>query len=382
MSHASSKINTWWAVLTLIAAVAVGATSFSKQIGDNGSDTSSQAITLSMAFRTAAEKVKPTVVQITTSTKPRAFRRGAGGENGENPFGGTPLEGFFDEDQDRSFRFGQDPILRRDGLGSGVILDKSGIILTNHHVVAGADEVLVELMDGRQFKATKVKGDEQSDLAVIWIEAGGPLPAARLGDSDLLETGDWVLAVGSPFGLDQTVSAGIISGKGRTLREGKRTEFLQTDAAINPGNASSSGGYQGVGFATPSNLAKWVKAQLIEHGTVQRAYLGVGMRKITPQLAEKLGVDPNRGVLVSEVFRDTPAEKAGFQPGDVILAFAGREVDSPRQLQEFVERSPAGSKHKVGLLRNGKIADPQVVVRPLPEDFAVASQPAAGGQPN
>ena len=401
MSHASSRYISWWTVSTLIAAIAIGSTSIPKQLNADESEAVDQARSLSLSFRAAAEKVKPTVVKIITSTKPRSVRSRPGTSPDDNPFRGTPFEEFFDEEQARSFRFEQPPIPRRDGVGSGVILDQSGIILTNNHVVAGADEVRVELMDGRQFKSIKIKSDEQSDLALIWIEADGPLPAARLGDSDQLETGDWVLAVGSPFGLEQTVSAGIISGKGRTLLQGRRTDFLQTDAAINPGNSggplvsldgevvgintaivSGSGAYQGVGFAIPSNLAKWVKGQLIENGSVQRGYLGVGMREITAQLAEKLGVTAKRGVLVSEVFRDTPAEKAGFQPGDVILAFAGREVDSPRQLQEVVERSQSGSKHKVGLIRNGKLADLQVVVRSLPEDFAVASQPSPGGQPN
>jgi serine protease Do len=217
------------------------------------------------------------------------------------------------------------------------------------------------------------------------------LPFAKLGDSGQLDTGDWVLTIGSPFGLEQTVSAGIISGKGRTLRKGKRTEFLQTDAAINPGNsggplvsldgevvgintaiASSSGGYQGIGFAVPSNLAKWVKNQLVSNGSVQRCYLGIGPGKITPNVVDKLGLASKRGVLVSGVFRDTPAEKAGVKPGDVILTFAGRNVDSPRRLQEAVERSPSGSKQEVGLVRDGKPKSLQVVVTPLPGGYEPA----------
>jgi len=400
MSHASSKSIPRWPVLTLVAAIAIGNTLLSRKLSASESESVSQARSLSVSFRAAAEKIKPTVLKIITSTKPPSVRSRPGTSPDNNPFIGTPFEEFFGEDQSRSFRL-QRPLVPRDGVGSGVILDKSSIILTKNHVIDGADEVRVELLDGRQFKATKMKTDEQSDLALIWIKANGPLPAARLGDSDQLETGAWVLAVGSPFGLEQTVSAGIISGKGRTLTRGKRTDFLQIDAAINPGNSggplvsldgevvgintaivSGSGAYQGIGFAIPSNLAKWVKRQLIENGSVQRGYLGVGIREITVQLADKLSLAPKRGVLVSEVFPETPAEKAGFQPGDVILAFAGRNVDSPRQLQEVVERSPAGSKQNVGLLRNGKLADFQVVVRPLPEGFAVASQPAAGGQPN
>ena len=386
-----------WTVMTVIAALSLGAASVSSQLVAAESDAVSGAKSLSFAFRAAVDKVKPTVVKITTLAKPRSGRSGAGTESRENPFKDTPFEDFFPDDQAQGFRVEPPPVRRRYGMGSGVIIDNRGIILTNNHVVAGADEVLVDLLDGRQFKATRIKKDEDSDLALIWIEAGGPLPAARLGDSDQLDTGDWVLAVGSPFGLDQTVSAGIISGKGRTLQEGQRSDFLQTDAAINPGNsggplvsldgevigintaiASGTGGYQGVGFAIPSNLANWVKEQLIEHGRVKRSYLGVGTLQITPKLAAKYGVAANRGVLVSKVFRDTPAEEAGVQPGDVILAFDGRDVDSPRRLQEVVERSTSGSKQKVGLLRNGKVAALQVVVRPLPGDSGVVSQPFVG----
>lgn len=346
-----------------------------------------KARTLSSAFRAAAEKVKPTVVQISTVTKPRASLGGSGDSPSDNPFKGTPLENLFGENA-RRFRFGGPPITQREGVGSGVILDEGGVILTNNHVVAGVDEVRVEMMDGRQFTATEIRGDPRTDLALLWVDSELALPFSTLGDSSELETGDWVLAIGSPFGLEQTVSAGIISGKGRTLRNGKGTEFLQTDAAINPGNsggplvnldgevvgintaiASSSGGYQGIGFAVPSNLAKWVKNQLVSNGSVQRCFLGVGAEKVTPNLADKLGLASKRGVLVSEVFRETPAEKAGVRPGDVILAFAGLTIDSPRRLQEAVERLPSGSKQELGLFRDGKSQSLQVVVAPLPDGY-------------
>jgi serine protease Do len=303
------------------------------------------------------------------------------------------------KDGSRRFSFEEALVPRRVGVGSGVILDSKGIILTNSHVVAGADEVLVELSDGSQYEAVKISSDPLSDLAVIWIAADGPVPAARLGDSDRLDVGDWVLAIGSPFGLQQTVSAGIISGLQRSPSSGQRSYFLQTDAAINPGNsggplvsldgavigintaiASGTGGYQGIGFAIPSNHANWVKDQLVENGSVKRGYLGVGTVKNTPQLAEKLGVAPNRGVFVSKVFRDTPAEMAGFLPGDLILAFAGMEVDSPHRLQEVVERSAAGSKQEVGLIRDGKIVSLQVIVSSIPAKVNDFPQPARATQ--
>ena len=354
-----------------------------------------KAKSLSRAFRTAAKQVTPTVVKIKTTTRPQAAERPEGRPPRANPFRGTPFEDFFnDNSPDSPFRRGHP---QRQGLGSGVIIDPTGIILTNNHVVEDADEVTIELPDGRQFQATDIKTDEQSDLAVLRIKAEGKLPAAVLGDSDKMEIGDWVLAIGNPFDLDLTVSAGIISGKSRILPSGRRAEFLQTDAAINPGNsggplvnldgevvgintaiASSSGGYQGIGFAIPANLAKWVTGQLIKTGTVERAYLGVNIEVVTASLAQKLGVERGQGVVVTGVYPNTPAAKAGFREGDIILACAGHKVHNPRQLQEVVERSPLGSTQQVDLLRDGKPLSLPVVVSPLPKEFDTAFGPAHG----
>jgi serine protease Do len=349
-----------------------------------------QANALSQAFRDAADKILPTVVMIKTTTKPQQNDEGSPrrGQRGRNPFKGTPFEDFFDDRDAPQFRT---PPFVQQGVGSGVIIDPSGIILTNAHVVEGADEVLVQLADGRQFKASDIKTDDQTDLAVLRIKANEKLPAAKLGDSSKMAIGDWVLAVGNPFELEHTVSAGIVSGTKRTLPSGKRADYIQTDAAINPGNsggplvnlngevigidtaiASSSGGYQGVGFAIPSNLAKWVTSQLIEHGSVSRAYLGVGITEITNDLAGKLGVGPHQGVLVSEVFPDTPAAKAGFEAGDVITAFAGEKVGSPHELQQRVERSAFDSTQQVSVLRDKKPLTLQVEVKALPQKFGVA----------
>jgi len=338
---------------------------------------------LSRAFRAAAQKVVPTVVMVKTSTKPRVERPGRD-PRGRNPFRGTPLEDFFDDGT--PFHGRQMP--RQQGVGSGVIIDSSGLILTNNHVIDDADEVVVELADGRQFKATDIKTDEQTDLAVLRIKAEEKLPAAKLGDSSKVEIGDWVLAVGNPFELEHTVSAGIISGMKRLLPSGKRADYIQTDAAINPGNsggplvnldgevigintaiASSSGGYQGVGFAIPVNLAKWVTTQLVEKGSVERAYLGVSIVSVTTDVAEKLGVKRNKGVLVTEVFPDTPAAEAGIQEGDVVTHFADQSVNSPHELQERVERAPFGSKQQVRVLRDGKTMTVAVEVKAMPEKF-------------
>jgi len=354
---------------------------------------------LSLAFRGAAQATVPTVVTITSKSKARAVAENAPElqGRGENPFKGTPFENFFKDlpgqgEGGSSRRF----VPRHAGMGSGVIIDKSGIILTNNHVVDGADQVTVKLSDGREFAAKDIKTDKQTDLAVIRIEGAGTLPAAPLGDSAALEVGDWVIAVGNPFNQESTVSAGIISGKGRSLGE-TRTAYIQTDAAINPGNsggplvnldgevvgintaiASSSGGFQGVGFAIPVNEAKWVVKQLLDKGLVQRAYLGVGLQEVSGDLAAQFGVTRNDGLLVGQVMPGSPAAEAGFLPGDIVTEYAGVHVNKMRDLQSRVEQTATGSKQEVKILRGGKPMTLSVVVKPLPED-AVASQPNARG---
>jgi serine protease Do len=375
-------------------------------------DVRHQANTLSTAFRKAAEVAVPTVVTIETRTKPQVARRGDHRQmeipKGENPFKGTPFEDFFGDDGGDFFRHfggqgGRSFVPQKQGMGSGVIVDKSGIVLTNNHVVEGADEVTVRLSDGREFKATDIKTDPTTDLAVLRIQGAGSLPFARLGDSEQLQIGDWVIAVGNPFGLDSTVSAGIISSKGRELRSSRRSSYLQTDAAINPGNsggplvnlegevvgintaiASNNGGYQGIGFAIPSNQAKWVMQQLIKSGVVQRAWLGVGIKEVDADLAEQFGVKRHDGVLVAEVRPNTPAAAAGFEPNDIITQYAGKRVHTPQDLVELVERTPIDSKSDVRVLRNGKPVDLKVVVKPLPKELSetASAEPHQGAPEN
>ena len=312
------------------------------------------------------------------------LRREKGNQRGENPFKGTPFEDFFN-DRNGGIPFNM-PEQRRTGVGAGVIIDRSGLVLTNNHVVEGATEVTVRLSDGREFKGTDIKTDKQTDLAIVRIEGAKDLHAATLGDSDALDIGDWVIAVGNPFNQEMTVSAGIISGKGRTLMGGQRTQYLQTDAAINPGNsggplvdldgevvgintaiASSSGGFQGVGFAIPINQAKWVADQLTHGGAVKRAYLGVAVREVAGELGEQLGVKRHEGVLVGEVLPDSPAAKAGVQAGDVITEYAGKHVGTPGQLQQLVERSSLAGKEEVKIVRDGKPLTLSVGVQAMPE---------------
>jgi len=355
---------------------------------------------LSTAFRHAAEIATPSVVVVRSEVKPRRVRgRAPGGRQG-NPFEGTPFEGMFPDGLPEGFEFNapEGRMPGRAGVGSGVIVSDDGLVITNNHVVEGADEVTVELADGREFRAMEIKTDPDSDLAVVKLADARGLPVAKLGDSDKLEIGDWVIAIGNPFELETTVSAGIISGKGRELGSIRRAQFLQTDAAINPGNsggplvnlsgevigintaiASNNGGYQGIGFAIPVNLAKWVTGQLIDKGTVERAFIGVQMGPLDRRMADKLGVRDRRGVLVSDVVPQSPAAAAGVQPLDVITGFDGRDIEGPRDLQQVVERSEIGQQHSLRVLRDGKPLTLEIAVRPLPTDLT-AARPGRGPQ--
>ena len=289
------------------------------------------------------------------------------------PFGNIPELRKFFKDTPRAPRHGEG------GLGSGLIIDTSGVILTNSHVVRDGREITVRLHDGREYKATKVHTDPKADLAVLRIEGAENLTAAKLGNSDEVEVGDWVLALGNPFGLEGTVTAGIVSAKGRGIGMNERESYIQTDAAINPGNSggplvnldgevigintaisSRSGGNEGIGFAIPINLAKWVATQLKDGETVHRARLGVMIQPLTHELAQQFGVKTHEGVLVAGVSPDSPAAKVGFKTGDVIVEFAGKAVANPQELQGLVEQSPIGKEETVVVLRDGKRVDLKV----------------------
>jgi serine protease Do len=393
-SRSSCRLSCWLCAATLVALAAAVAFQGSSIRADDTVATAealSHASSLSKAFRHAAELATPSVVVVRSETKARKGR-GPERRGGENPFRGTPFENMFPDGVPEGFEFnmpegGQMP--GRSGVGSGVIVDPSGIVLTNNHVVEGADEVTVELADGREFKAKEIKTDPESDLAVVRLADAKDLPTAKLGDSDKLAIGDWVIAIGTPFELETTVSAGIISGKGRELGGIRRAQFLQTDAAINPGNsggplvnlsgevvgintaiASNSGGYQGIGFAIPVNLAKWVSQQLISKGAVERAFIGVQMGPLDAKMAAKLGAKDRKGVLVNDVVPGSPAAEAGVQELDVITAFDDQPVEGTRALQEIVERSAIGKPHKLTVLRDGKPVTLSVSVKPLPTDLA------------
>ena len=261
------------------------------------------------------------------------------------------------------------------GLGTGMIIDGQGHILTNHHVAGGADKIDVLLSDGRQYSAKRIGTDPKTDLAVIKISAEGPLPYVSFGDSDKVEVGEWVVAIGHPRGLDQTVTQGIISAKHRQgiSDPGSYQDFLQTDAAINPGNSggpllnlqgevigvnavivSESGGFEGIGFTIPSNMALYVSKALIAHGKVERGWLGVEMQDLTPALVKSARVAPGKGAFVSDVVKGGPADKGGVKKNDVIVSFAGKEIPDAGILRNAVAASPIGNAVKVAVLREGK----------------------------
>ena len=360
---------------------------------------------LSTAFRVASETVLPSVVAIENVPKMAATSEGTTRPPRPNPFGGrNPFEGtpFGDLFKDRGFEFQtppSQPSPHAGGIGSGVIIDAAGFILTNNHVVAGAGEVTVRLHDGRELKAPDVWTDPKTDIAVVKIDAS-ELVAAKIGDSDLVATGEWVLALGQPFGLESTVTAGIISAKHRGIGITARENFLQTDAAINPGNSggplvnldgeligintaisSRGGGNDGIGFAVPINLAMWVADQLADGGAVHRAYLGVGIQPVNAQLAEQFSVKPREGVAVTEVYPDTPAAIAGLRAGDVIVEYAGIEISSPQELQVAVERSKLDQPHVLTVVRDGKRMDLEFIPKEQPSKFGVGPNASEAPQP-
>lgn len=371
----------------------------------------SYAKTLSVAFREASDKVLPAVVLIRNTPnaeKPAAENQDEddGDQGPADPFGdlfrrNPELRRFFRDmpNMPRMPRGGGGFSM---GTGSGVIIDPSGIVLTNNHVIDGGGQIRVRLHDGRELTAKEVKGDPRTDLAILRLEGKGPFPAAKLGNSDQMAVGDWVLALGEPFGLEGTVTAGIISAKGRGLGITPRESFLQTDAAINPGNSggplvnldgevigintaisSRSGGYQGVGFAIPVNLARWVADQLVARGTVQRSFLGVVIQQVTPELADRFNVAPNKGVLISEVRADGPAAKAGLKPGDVVMELNGQAVNSPGDLQGLVEQIKPGTSLPMTVLREGKRQTIQVAFAEQPKNYGLAEDesPSRPGAP-
>src|SRR5262249_52854805 len=284
-----------------------------------------------------------------------------------------PFPGFGMPEMPREFR--QQPRqFKRQGAGSGFIIRKDGLILTNNHVVDNAQDITVTLSDKQQYKAKVLGRDPKTDLAVIKIDAKTSLPTAALGNSDVLRVGDWVMAIGNPFGLSNTVTTGIVSAKGRTIGAGPYDNFIQTDASINPGNSggplfdmsgrvvginiaifSQSGGNVGIGFAIPVNLVKALLSQLETKGNVTRGWLGVAVQPITPELAQSFGLKQTEGALVADVTAQGPAQKAGIKRGDVIVNYDGKKVDNSSMLPMLVASTPVNKTVPIKVIRNDKI---------------------------
>jgi serine protease Do len=313
------------------------------------------------AFVELAKALNPAVVNI--STKQEVQR-----QRGRSPFGGEegdPFQDFFER-----FFGRRNPRRQRPSMGSGFIIHPTGYIVTNNHVVEGATEIKVTLTTKESLDAKLIGRDPKTDLALIKIASDKPLPTVPFGDSDALEVGDWVLAIGNPFGLGHTVTAGIVSAKGRIIGAGPYDAFIQTDASINPGNSGGPlfnmrgevigintaivAGGQGIGFATPSNMAKEVLLQLHDAGKVTRGWLGVAIQSLSPDLTKAFGLENDHGALVADVLANGPAAKAGIERGDIIVSFQGQKVQDSNELPRLVAAMAPGTKVEVEVVRGGK----------------------------
>jgi serine protease Do len=337
------------------------------------------------SYRDVVKKILPAVVSIEAKSRPARPKRRADPPEDRRP---SSMEMWPAAPDDSS------------NFGSGVLVDAKGVVLTNYHVVEDSDQVEVQLTDGRKFLSRDIRSDPKTDLAVIRVESKRPLPFLELGDSDAMEIGDRVLAVGAPFRLTGTVTSGIVSAKSRNLRLHLYEDFLQTDAAVNPGNSGGplvnldgqvvginaaiktrSGGFQGVGLAIASNLLKGIMAQLLKDGSVRRGYLGLQMQDVEDdEIAARLGLKETKGVVVTLTVEGAPAEKGGVRDGDVIVAMAGKSIRDSRQLQSVVATQPLGKPVEVVVVRDGKPLAVQVKIEEQPRDFGPLRAPAPVGE--
>lgn len=347
----------------------------------------------SQAFTQVVKDVKPAVVHIAVESTVQMNTEYEQFFN--NPF----FERFFGP----QFR-NQDPHQQRrkqQGAGSGFIIDKEGHILTNNHVVENADKITVTLSDNTEVEAELIGTDPKSDVALIKVDAGYDLPVIEFGNSDDLEVGEWVIAIGNPFGLSQTVTVGVVSAKGRSrVGINEYENFIQTDAAINPGNSggpllnidgqviginsalySRTGGYMGIGFAIPINMAKFIKEQLLNNGKVTRGYLGVGIQDVDENLAESFGLEKAGGVLITDVQDDTPAAKAGIKSQDIIVKLGDTTIKDTQDLRNRVAETIPGSTIVLQVVRDGKQKDLKVIIGEQPDDFGAVAHGGSTANP-
>ncbi|WAC07085.1 MAG: DegQ family serine endoprotease [Thermodesulfobacteriota bacterium] len=333
------------------------------------------------SFVEIAKKINPAVVNISTEKMVKGsdnvFRHyfGPGGPSPRDFFGDDFFDRFFGEQPEKEHK--------EKSLGSGFIISRDGYILTNNHVVEGADKIKIRLGNEKEYVGKIIGKDEKTDVAVIKVDTKENLPFVTLGDSDLLEVGEWVMAIGNPFGLEHTVTVGVVSAKGRVIGAGPYDNFIQTDASINPGN---SGGplvntkgevigintaivaqANGIGFAIPSNMAKEILPQLKEKGRVIRGWLGVMVQKVTPELAQSFGLAEGRGALVAQVQESSPAAKAGIKKGDIIVKFDGKEIKEMDELPRMVAGTPIGKNVGIVIFREGKEITVTLTIGEMPE---------------
>ncbi len=371
-------------ILGLIISSQFSSQAYAKTQGSKISEQSIDLLTKTgraMAEVTAA--VKPAIVNISTTRTVKI-------SGGMDPFLDDPFfKRFFGDNFGRQR---QPREHKSAGLGSGVIVSSDGYIITNYHVVKDADEIKVLISDKREFKGKVIGSDPKTEISIVKIEASG-LPTIAWGNSDLLQVGEVVLAVGNPYGLNQTVTMGIVSALGRAnVGIADYEDFIQTDAAINPGNSggalvnvkgelvgintaiySTSGGYQGIGFAIPSNMVKSVMDSLIMKGKVIRGWLGVSIQKVTPDLAKQFSLKDENGALVGDVVENGPADKAGLKRGDVITEYDGKKINEPYVLRNMIANTSPGEEHKITVLREGKIITLNVTIGELPADMQEAA---------
>ncbi|HPD57514.1 MAG TPA: DegQ family serine endoprotease [Smithellaceae bacterium] len=339
-----------------------------------------------LSFSDLAERVKPAVVNISTTKTTKGFAS----PFGRSPFGGGP---FGDDFFDRFFGDIPQREFKQRSLGSGFIISNDGYIFTNNHVVEKADKIVVKVSDNREYEAKVVGTDPKTDIALIKIKPRNSLPVVEIGDSDQVRVGEWVIAIGNPFGLEATVTAGIVSAKGRVIGAGPYDNFIQTDASINPGN---SGGPlfnmegkvigintaivaqgQGIGFAIPINMAKSILSDLKSKGRVTRGWLGISVQDITEDIAKNMNLKDRTGALVSDVFKDDPADKAGIKVGDIIIEINGKEIKDTHTLLLTIAGMQVGERAAIKVLRDGREMTFRVVVAER-KDTAEATAPTKG----
>jgi serine protease Do len=344
------------------------------------------AIKTPLSFSALAERVKPTVVNISTS-KTYKGKGGFGAPFGGSPFGDDFFDRFFGDMPRREFK--------QRSLGSGFIISSDGYIFTNNHVVEKADKILVKISDGREYEAKVIGTDANTDIALIKIKPDNSLPVAEIGDSEKVKVGEWVIAIGNPFGLEATVTAGIISAKGRVIGAGPYDNFIQTDASINPGN---SGGPlfnmegkvigintaivaqgQGIGFAIPVNMAKGILADLKTKGKVTRGWLGISVQDISDDIAKNLNHKNKSGALVSDVFKGDPADKAGIKIGDIIIEINGKSIKDTHDLLVTIATLQVDQKMNLKAIRDGKEMTFLVTVAERKDNVAMAAEKSGKG---